>query len=565
MLVTLTATRPAGASWPASDLGFLLAKNPARVQTFQHAFGRSRVFYPTARDEVCTAALMLEIDPVSLVRSRNLDSADFSLSQYVNDRPYAAGSLLAAALGQVFRSAIRGASKERPELAATPLPLEVRLPATPASASLIERMFAPLGWTVDARPIPLDPAFPDWGESRYCDVTLTGTKTVSETLSQLYVLLPVLDGSKHYWIAPDEVDKLLRGGQSWLPGHPDRNLIARRYLARRAGLVRSALARLAEIDDAAEAELDNAIDPERLEEADLLDAEAEAATAAAAALATAAVTAAVAVAAAAPQESAAADAPAGPADAAQAASAAPAEKSAASTDAEEVVESDDPSTHKNLATQRREAVHAALKDVGGARVLDLGCGGGALLSSLLRDRYFTEIVGVDVSVSALKYASRKLRLDRQPERVARRLTLKQGALTYTDPSLKGYDAAALMEVIEHVDPPRLAALEHAVFASAKPGAVVVTTPNAEYNVRYETLEAGRMRHRDHRFEWTREQFSAWAERVGAEHGYSVEYRPVGEVDPELGPSTQMAVFRLAPEDSDALAGAAVPAAQEAAS
>jgi 2-polyprenyl-3-methyl-5-hydroxy-6-metoxy-1,4-benzoquinol methylase len=523
MLVTLTATRPDGAAWPASDLGFLLAKNPARVQTFQHAFGRSRVFYPVARDEVCTAALMLEIDPVSLVRSRNLDSADFSLSQYVNDRPYAAGSLLAAALGQVFRTAIRGVSKDRPELAATPLPLEVRLPAAPAGADLVERMFAPLGWAVDARPIPLDPAFPDWGESRYCDVTLVGAKTVSETLSQLYVLLPVLDGSKHYWVAPDEVDKLLRAGQDWLRGHPDRNLIARRYLARRSGLVRSALARLAEVDDAAETELDNAIDPERLEEAELLEAETETESAVSAPAPAAAVTDTV-------------------------------DSVDAGNTADTVtndVESDDPGPHKNLATLRREAVHAALKDVGGARVLDLGCGGGALLGVLLRDGYFTEIVGVDVSVSALKYAARKLRLDRQPERVARRLTLKQGALTYTDASLKGYDAAALMEVVEHVDPPRLGALEHAVFGAARPGAVVVTTPNAEYNVRYENLEAGRMRHRDHRFEWTREEFSAWAGRVGAEHGYSVEYRPVGEADPELGPPTQMAVFRLAPATREA--------------
>jgi hypothetical protein len=99
-----------------------------------------------------------------------------------------------------------------------------------------------------------------------------------------------------------------------------------------------------------------------------------------------------------------------------------------------------------------------------------------------------------------------------------------------------------MEVIEHVDPPRLGALEHAVFGAARPSTVIVTTPNAEYNVLYETLEAGRMRHRDHRFEWTRAQFADWAQRVGAAHGYAVEYRPVGEEDPERGPSTQMAVF-----------------------
>jgi 3' terminal RNA ribose 2'-O-methyltransferase Hen1 len=257
--------------------------------------------------------------------------------------------------------------------------------------------------------------------------------------------------------------------------------------------VRSALARLAESDEVDESELDNAIAPE----------EAEA-------------------------EEAGGDA--------QAPSAAAAAGTAA--------EVGEPERRASLALLRREAVLAALKDVGGKRVLDLGCGGGALLQALLHDRFFTEILGVDVSARALQYAARKLHLDRQPEMVARRLTLKQGSLTYTDASLKGFDAAVLMEVIEHVDPPRLSALEHAVFGAARPGAVVVTTPNAEYNVLYETLDAGRMRHRDHRFEWTRTQFADWAGRVGAKYGYTVEYRPVGDVDPEHGPSTQMAVFTM---------------------
>jgi len=477
MLVTITAHRPDGAAWPASDLGYLLAKHPDRVQSFDHAFGRSRVFYPEAGEAVCTAALMLEVDPIQLVRNRNLESADFSLAQYVNDRPYAASSLLAAAIGQVFRTAIRGVSKERPELALTPLPLTVSLPVVPATTALVTRLFAPLGWEVEASPIALDPAFPGWGDSRYCSVSLRGIRLLADALSQLYVLLPVLDGSKHYWIAPDEVDKLLRAGDSWLPGHPDRELITRRYLGRRPTLVRTALARLAERDEVAESELDNAVENE-----------------------------------------------------------------------DEPQPEPRPERSVSLAARRHEAVLAALGDVGARRVLDLGCGGGALLQPLLRDPRFTEIVGVDVSARALQYAARKLHLDRLPERVANRLTLKQGSLTYTDAAIKGYDAAVLMEVIEHVDPPRLNALEHAVFGAAKPAAVIVTTPNAEFNVRYEGLEAGRMRHRDHRFEWTRAEFSLWADRVAARHGYRVEYRPVGEIDDELGPSTQMAVFTQGTQD-----------------
>ncbi|HEU5425397.1 MAG TPA: 3' terminal RNA ribose 2'-O-methyltransferase Hen1 [Actinocrinis sp.] len=495
MLVTITATRPPGAGWPATDLGYLLAKNPDRMQSFEHAFGRSRVFYPRADDAACTVALLLEIDPIALVKTRNLDSADFALSQYVNDRPYSASSLLAVALGQVFRTAIRGTSKERPLLAATALPLTIQLPAVPASATLIEQLFAPLGWEVAAEPIALDPAFPDWGASRYCDVTLTGVLRLADALSQLYVLLPVLDGAKHYWISAEEVDKLLRAGEAWLPGHPDRELITRRYLGRRPALVRTALGRLAESDEVAESELDNAIAPDEATEA-----ETEPET--------------------------------------QSRTAAPGEPESA----EQLATAPAQARKLSLTIHRREAVLAALKDVGAKRVLDLGCGGGALLRALMHDRFFTEIIGVDVSARALQYATRSLHLDRQPEMVARRMTLKQGSLTYTDSTLKGYDAAVLMEVIEHVDPPRLGALEHAVFGAARPTAVIVTTPNAEYNVLYETLEAGRMRHRDHRFEWTRAQFTDWAQRVGATHGYTVEYRSVGDVDPVHGASTQMAVF-----------------------
>lgn len=522
MLVTITATRPPGAEWPATDLGYLLAKNPATVQDFSHGFGRSRVFYPEADEMRCTAALYLEIDPIGLIKSRNLDSADFSLSQYVNDRPYAATSLLAGAIGQVFRTAIRGASKDRPELAATAIPLTLHLPVVPAGEGFVTRVFEPLGWTVQTTALPLDPAFPDWGESRYCDVTLTGVQRVSDALGQLYVLLPVLDGSKHYWIDPSEVEKLLRAGEAWLPGHPDRELITRRYLGRRPTLVRSALARLAESDEVPEAELDNAIEPDELESAESnAGADGDVAESA---------------------ESMDVNG-AGAPGTSSATGATGAPTSAAAAESE--------TTYLSLAAHRREAVIAALKDVGGRRVLDLGCGGGALLRPLLHDRYFTEIVGVDVSARALQYAARKLHLDRLPAQIAERLSLKQGSLTYTDAALKGYDAAVLMEVIEHVDPPRLAALEHAVFGAARPSSVVVTTPNAEYNVRYETLEAGRMRHRDHRFEWTRAEFAAWAEGVGARRGYAVEYRAVGDVDAELGPATQMAVFTLATDATDA--------------
>jgi 3' terminal RNA ribose 2'-O-methyltransferase Hen1 len=467
VLLTLTTAATTTAT-PATDLGYLLHKHPDRAQTFPVAAGSAHVFYPRAEPEVCTAALLLEVDPVALVRGR---SDAFALGQYVNDRPYAAGSMLAVALGAVFSSAMKGRCTARPELPSRAIPLTVHVPTLPChgGAELVERLFAPLGWRVEATPVPLDPQIPEWGDSRYLDTTLTGELRLADALTHLYVLLPVLDGAKHYWVDAAEVDKLLRAGGEWLAAHPERELITRRYLAHRGAYVRTALERLAEADDTEVEALDNAL-----------------------------------------------EAP--------------------------VVQPDDPEKLVPLALQRRGSVLAVLRAAGARRVLDLGCGGGALLRDLLADPQFTEILGVDVSAGALEAAARRLRLDRLPERQRERIALRQSALTYADASLAGYDAAVLMEVIEHVDEVRLPALEHAVLGVARPGTVVVTTPNVEYNVRFETLEPGRFRHTDHRFEWTRAQFREWAAAAASRHGYGVRFLPVGPDDPEVGPPTQLAVF-----------------------
>jgi 3' terminal RNA ribose 2'-O-methyltransferase Hen1 len=192
-------------------------------------------------------------------------------------------------------------------------------------------------------------------------------------------------------------------------------------------------------------------------------------------------------------------------------------------------------------------VLAVLRAGGAQRVGDIGCGEGALAAALLADPVFTQIIATDVSSRALEVAERKLRLDRMPDRQRERLQLLLSSLTYRDDRLAGLDALVLMEVIEHVDPPRLAALERTVFTDAAPRLVVVTTPNVEHNVRFEFLDAGAMRHRDHRFEWTRAEFASWALRVAEQAGYAVRFLPVGVDDPEVGPPTQMAVFtRLDP-------------------
>ncbi|WP_418959611.1 3' terminal RNA ribose 2'-O-methyltransferase Hen1 [Streptomyces tritici] len=482
----LTISTTGTSQRPATDLGFLLHKHPDKAQRFSTAHGAAHVLYPEASEERCTAALLLEVDPVALVRAGRGKgrggAPDAALAQYVNDRPYAASSLLAVALGSVFKTAMRGTCEQRPERAAAPLPLRIEVPALPArgGAALVRRLFGPLGWsTVRAEPVPLDTEFPEWGDSRYVRLVLEGELRLSEALRQLYVLLPVLDDAKHYWVAPDEVDKLLRAGDGWLAGHPEQQLITSRYLSRRWGLTRQAmerleLVRLAEADGLDVEDVDNAVD--------------------------------------------------------------------------ETVDTEEKPVP--LAEQRREAILAELRAAEASRVLDLGCGQGQLVQALLKDVRFTEIVGLDVSARALTVAARRLRLERMGERQAGRVRLLQGSLAYTDKRLTGYDAAVLSEVIEHVDLPRLPALEYAVFGSARPRTVLVTTPNVEYNVRWESLPAGHVRHGDHRFEWTREEFRAWADRVAAQHGYHVRYVPVGPDDPEVGPPTQMAVFTRDTADND---------------
>ncbi|HEX5725902.1 MAG TPA: 3' terminal RNA ribose 2'-O-methyltransferase Hen1 [Longimicrobiaceae bacterium] len=461
MLLTIRTTHR-----PATDLGYLLAKHPERVQSFDLGFGYAHVFYPEAGEDACTAALLLDVDPVGLVRG-----AQGALDQYVNDRPYVSSSFLSVALSRVLRSALAGQSRERPELAETPIPLRATLAVLPCRGGedFLRRLWEPLGYAVDAVPHPLDEREPAWGASRYFTVTLTAVKRLAELLSHLYVLVPVLDNRKHYWVGDDEVEKLLRHGEGWLAAHPERSAITRRYLRHRSSLVRQAIARLVEEED-----------PDEEEET--------------------------------------------PAQAAR--------------DAEE----ERLERPVSLNEQRLSAVLAAVRASGARRVLDLGCGEGKLLRRLLEDRSFTEIVGMDVAHRSLEIARDRLKLDRLPPKQRERIKLMHGSLMYRDRRLEGFDAATVVEVVEHMDPPRLAAFERVLWEHARPGTIVLTTPNGEYNVRWPSLPAGDFRHRDHRFEWTRAELRAWAEALSARTGYAVRFLPVGPEDPEVGSPTQMAIF-----------------------
>lgn len=453
---------------PATDLGYLLGKHPQRSQRFELAFGVAHVFYPQADAERCCVALLLELDPVALVRGSTPD-ADGPLAHYVNDRPYVASSFLSVALTRVFRSAMAGTCASHPELAATPLPFEVELPVlrSHGGVATIERCFAPLGYRLEATRLPLDARFPEWGESPYYALRLAHTVTLKELLSHLYVLLPAIDGDKHYYVGDDEVEKLVARGEGWLAAHPDRDWIALRYLKRRKPLVRAALARLLEAEE---------------EEIDATEAVREA--------------------------------------------------------AEETIE-----RPLSLNEQRMQSVLEELRGLGATSVLDLGCGEGRLLGLLLKENQFQRIAGVDVALRALDRAHDRLHLERMPAARRERIALLQGALTYRDRRLAGYDVACAVEVIEHIDASRLGAFERTLFEHARPNAIVVTTPNVEYNVLFESMPAGRLRHPDHRFEWTRAEFQAWANAAAARHGYSVEFKDIGPVHATHGSPTQMGVFR----------------------
>jgi 3' terminal RNA ribose 2'-O-methyltransferase Hen1 len=464
VLLTLATTHK-----PATDLGFLLHKNPTKLQTFELSFGKAHVFYPEATAERCTAALLLDVDPVGLVRNRKGPSGEgFALEQYVSDRPYAASSFLSVAIARIFGSALAGRSRGRQELADAPIPLVAKVAALPCRGGerFLRSLFEPLGYAVTAARFPLDARFPAWGDSPYFNVELSAECRLSELLTHLYVLIPVLDDDKHYWVGEAEVEKLLRHGEGWLASHPQREAIALRYLKHRRHLMRETLARLVEEDQA---------DP---------DAEAE-----------------------------------------------------AHGQEEETLEK-----RISLNEERLGAVVAALKASDAKRVLDLGCGEGKLLKALLAEKQFEEIAGVDVSSRTLERAAERLHFAQLPTKQRERVRLLQGALTYRDRRLQGFDAAAVVEVVEHLDPPRLDSFARALFECARPQTVVMTTPNSEYNARFESLPAGMLRHKDHRFEWTRAEFQQWTAAVAGRFGYAVRLAPIGPNDLTVGPPTQMAVF-----------------------
>ncbi|MFA0963939.1 3' terminal RNA ribose 2'-O-methyltransferase Hen1 [Roseivirga sp. BDSF3-8] len=461
MLLKITTDRPG-----ARDLSYLLHKHPDRMQSVKLTAGQAHIFYPVADESACSVCLLLDINPIEYIRSQKRENTDFALAQYVNDRPYVASSYMSVAIARAFSTAMNGTCSQRPDLVDEVMPFEVTIAVMPApkgGEGLIRRLFEPLGYTVSVLRHPLDKEVQEWGESRYYTVALRGRQRLHELLSHLYILIPALDSHKHYWVSEREVEKLLQKGHSWLPDHPEKEQITRRYLKGLGGLTRSAMNRLTEPEEDTPDEYENSLIKEKRE---------------------------------------------------------------------------------RLHDQRLRIALEAIKDSGARTVADLGCGDGKLLRLLIKEKQFTRILGMDVSPRELQKAAERLHMDEMAPRLKERISLIQGALTYRDKRLAGYDAVALIEVIEHMDTDRLPAFERVVFANAKPRTVVLTTPNGDYNEVFEQLSAGELRHSDHRFEWSREEFSIWVDHVCDTYGYQARIMPVGEEAENVGAPSQMAIFNL---------------------
>jgi 3' terminal RNA ribose 2'-O-methyltransferase Hen1 len=471
MLLTISTTQN-----PATDLGFLFHKHPDRVQVFEMTGGRTHIFYPEATEQRCTIALLLDIDAINLVRQLKAPSGNLALQHYVNDRLYVASSFMSHAISSVFASALNGKCEKRPELVEQKMPFEVCISVVKVKGGegFLRTVFEPLGYEIEAKNYILDDVFTEWGQSNYFTLMLRNTLTVKELLSHLYVLLPVFDSEKHYYIGKDEVEKLLAKGEGWLLTHPHKEAIVKRYLRNIGSLTKLAMSQLIEV----------------VEKSDDLEIE------------------------------------------------------------DDLNENLPPSVlatkekRKNLHVQRLECALEVLIKSGASSVLDLGCGEGRLTQMLMKIGQFDKILGMDVAISELQKAKERLYYDTLPPRQKERIKLIQGSLTFRDKRLEGYDAAALIEVIEHLDLERLSSLERNVFEFAKPKTVVVTTPNGEYNINYDNLNPDHFRHDDHRFEWSRTEFKAWTSKICEKYGYSVAISGVGENDEIVGTPSQMAVFNL---------------------
>lgn len=473
------------------DLGYLLYKNPYRAQSFDLPTGKAHVVYPEISDERTTAALILDLDPLILSKGKP-GTGEAGLFDYVNDRPYVSSSFMSGAIKKVFATAMTGRCVQRQELADARIDLTVKLFMLPVRGEkdMINRFFAPLGYTVSFETFPIDEDFPEWGESPYVNLCLKGRVRLADLLNQIYILIPVFDLQRHYYAGEDEIENVIRHGNNWLSTHPERDYILKRYFNKSRNYAKEAISRLDSIYSDSEKPF--------IEEIGLKS------------------------------------------------SAEDIEKSTENTNGETTPSEIRQYSGEPLDKIRIQTVCNTVISCEAKTVIDIGCGEGKLLALLAKEPQIQKIAGVDVSVSALKKARLRLENLLFSDSQRQKVTLFQGSLMYRDKRYKGYDALCLVEVLEHIDPKKLPVLEKNIFGYTSPNIAVITTPNRAYNVNYDYL-TGAFRHKDHRFEWDEKEYRAWCEKICEEYGYGFELSGIGR-DIEIVNAaslcpTMMAVFR----------------------
>ncbi len=403
------------------DLGYLLYKNPYRPQSVELPMGKAHIFFPDISDEKTTVALMLELDPLLLSKGKP-GTGEAGLFDYVNDRPYVSSSFMSGAMVKAFGTAMTGRCDSRQDLADSELQLEACVYMLPVRGdkSLIKRFWEPLGYDVDYDTFPIDERFPSWGESPYVNLHLKGKKKLSELLNQLYVLIPVFDLQKHYYVSEAEIGNLIKHGGDWLRNHPDMEYIARRYFSMAKSYAKIAIERLSGKED------------------DIFDTEMSGNNI----------------------------------------------HTNVYSSAHPIEEQDGSKDQAPLDKMRLETVKYEVLRSGAHSVIDIGCGEGKLLALLIGESQIEKLAGTDVSLDALAKANKRMEHVMIAERQREKLSIFQGSLMYKDDRFLGYDTACVIEVIEHVEPEKLPVLEDILFGATAPGTVIITTPNRDFNANY---------------------------------------------------------------------------------
>ncbi len=462
---------------PATDLSYLLHKNPDKVQTFDITGGKAYVFYPETTDEKCTATMILNIDTLEMIKNQKKSMSDFALKGYVNDRPFVASSFLSSAISSIYSSALNGNSKEKSEVVNKKIPLEVFISVINVSGgeNLIKRFFEPLGYEIKIEKYELNENFKSWGESNYFSLTLKNIITLKELLTHLYILIPVFDNEKHYWVSTKDVDILLKKGEGWLENHPEKEFITKRYFKNIKSL--SNLYNKKSIDDIEESQKN--VDSEENNENEF-------------------------------------------------------------EEINQIIKE----TKIKLDKQRLNYVYEKLIESGMKSIIDMGCGEGKLLKLLITNKQFEKIAGTDVSFNNLLKAKERLNFEEMSQKFKERIELFQSSLTYKDKRFSNYESCAIVEVIEHIDVERLESFEKSIFECSKFKYIILTTPNADYNINYKSLNKQNLRHSDHRFEWTKDEFKSWIDKICEKYKYNAKISGVGEFDEQSGHPTQVVEFSL---------------------